>query len=214
MKFTSYVKGWRNERRWTPPPAGTIISFAASTVPNGWLACDGSSVATATYPTLFSVVGYTYGGSGASFTLPDLRDRVPIGAGTGTALTARSLGATGGAATVTLTSGESGLASHSHTVTETAHTHTISETAHSHGLAYSQSSGGQPYIFGGNVLRTGTAATYSTDSDSSGTVTSPSVGFSVNSATVGGSVSTTTATTATAHSNKQPTMTLTYLIKL
>lgn len=206
MKFVTYVKGWRNQRRWTPPPAGTIIGFAASAVPNGWLVCDGLSVTTAAYPTLFAVVGYSYGGSGASFTLPDLRNGIAIGAGTGAGLTARSLGATGGAATVTLTVGESGLASHSHAVTETAHTHTISETAHSHGLAYSQTTGGQPYIFGGVVIRTAGASTYLTGE--------PSVGFSVDSSTVGGSVSTTTATTATAHSNKQPTMTLTYLIKL
>lgn len=206
MRFTSYVKGWRNERRWTPPPAGTIVAFAASAVPNGWLSCDGSSVATATYPTLFAVIAYSYGGTGASFTLPDLRNRVPIGAGTGTGLTARSLGATGGAATVTLTAGESGVASHSHTVTETAHTHTISETSHAHLLAFSESSGGEPFIYGGNQLRTGNAVTYST-----GTA---DVGFSVGSSTVGGSVSTVAATTAAAHSNKQPTMTLTYLIKL
>lgn len=207
MRFTSYVKGWKNERRWTPPPAGTIISFAASSVPNGWLACDGSSVATAAYPTLFAVVGYSYGGSGASFTLPDLRNRIAIGAGTGAGLTARSLGAIGGAATVTLNSAESGLASHAHTVTETAHTHTISETSHAHLLSFSQSAGGVPFIFGANVLRYGsTVISYVTGTTD--------VGFSVNSSTVGGSVSTTAATTATGHSNKQPTMTLTYLIKL
>lgn len=206
MRFTSYVKGWRNERRWTPPPAGTVIAFAASAVPNGWLACDGSSVTTGAYPTLFSVVGYTYGGSGASFTLPDLCNRTPICAGTGTGLTARSLGATGGAAAVTLAAGESGLASHSHTVTETAHTHTISETSHAHLLAFSQGGGSDPYIFGPSTLRYGGASAYATGSTNAG--------FSVNNQTVGGSVSTTTATTAIAHSNKQPTMTLTYLIKL
>jgi len=206
VRFTSYVKGWRNERRWTPPPAGTIIAFAASAVPNGWLSCDGSSVTTASYPTLFAVIAYSYGGSGASFTLPDLRNRVPIGAGTGTGLTARSLAATGGAATVTLTAGESGLASHSHTVTETPHTHTISETAHSHTYSFSQSSGGEPFLYnGGAVIRSGSYTVGTGETNA---------GFTVNAATVGGSVSTVAATTAVAHSNKQPTMTLTYLIKL
>lgn len=214
MRFTTYIKGWRNEKRWTPPPPGTIISFAASTIPNGWLACDGSSVTAATYPALFAAIAYTYGGSGSSFTLPDLRNRTPIGAGTGTGLTARSLAATGGAATVTLTAGESGLASHAHTVTETAHTHTISETAHSHTMSYAQGSGSDPYILGSDLVRSG-SGTLATDLALDGTTQTPvNAGFTVNNATIGGSVSTTTATTATSHSNKQPTMTLSFLIKL
>lgn len=43
-----------------------------------WLLCDGTSVATATYPDLFAEIGYTFGGAGASFNLPDFRGRGPI----------------------------------------------------------------------------------------------------------------------------------------
>jgi len=39
-------------------------------LPDGWLSANGASLDTVTYSALFSVIGYTYGGSGSSFTLP------------------------------------------------------------------------------------------------------------------------------------------------
>lgn len=54
-------------------PTGTIIIWPTSSVPTGYLECDGSSLSTTTYADLFAVIGYEYGGSGASFSLPDLR---------------------------------------------------------------------------------------------------------------------------------------------
>ena len=70
----------------------------ATGAPNGWLICDGSAVSRTTYATLFAVIGTTYGtGDGSTtFNLPDLQGRVAIGAGSGTGLTSRTLGATGG----------------------------------------------------------------------------------------------------------------------
>lgn len=88
--------------------AGIISLFAGSTPPDGWLLCDGSSLATADYPDLFTAIGYTYGGSGSSFNLPDLRDRFPVGAGS-----SYSLGSTGGSSSVTLSTSE--IPSHHHT---------------------------------------------------------------------------------------------------
>lgn len=54
-------------------PAGTVIYFAAPTAPTGYLKADGTSLSTTAYADLFSVIGYTFGGSGGSFLLPDLR---------------------------------------------------------------------------------------------------------------------------------------------
>lgn len=54
-------------------PIGSSIIWHTSTVPTGFLECDGSAVAVATYAELFAIIGYTYGGSGATFNLPDLR---------------------------------------------------------------------------------------------------------------------------------------------
>jgi microcystin-dependent protein len=58
-------------------PPGTVIYMAAYAVPAGYLKANGASVAIATYPALFAVIGYTYNPAGPPlsgfFSLPDLR---------------------------------------------------------------------------------------------------------------------------------------------
>lgn len=101
-------------------PPGVIVFALGSDLGTGWLLCDGSQVSRTTYANLFAVIGTRYGaGDGSTtFTLPDLRGRSPIGAGTGSqggALTNRAID--------TKYVGEE-----SHTMTESelvAHTHTI-----------------------------------------------------------------------------------------
>lgn len=90
------------------PPVGSIIVYAGKTSPSGWLLCDGSSYSTSTYSSLYSIISYTYGGSGGSFTVPDLRSKFVRG----TANTATITGTTNGANTVTLST--TNLPSHSH----------------------------------------------------------------------------------------------------
>lgn len=51
---------------------GDIKLIAAATAPKGYLACNGASVSTTTYAALFAKIAYTYGGSGVSFTLPNI----------------------------------------------------------------------------------------------------------------------------------------------
>jgi len=63
----------------TYAPAGAVIAFAGSSTPTGWLLCAGQSLLTASYAALFGAIGYTYGGSGANFNLPDLRGRAVAG---------------------------------------------------------------------------------------------------------------------------------------
>ena len=53
--------------------AGVTVWFAADSPPPGYLECDGASLSTTTYAGLYAVIGYVFGGSGASFNLPDLR---------------------------------------------------------------------------------------------------------------------------------------------
>lgn len=68
-------------------PVGTILPFGAdsSKIPSGYLHCAGQSLSTTTYSDLFAIIGYSWGGSGSSFNLPDLRGRflrgVDYGAG-------------------------------------------------------------------------------------------------------------------------------------
>ena len=54
---------------------GTIIPFAAQTVPDGWLECDGSIISRIDFSDLFDVIGEVYGaGDGSTtFQIPDLR---------------------------------------------------------------------------------------------------------------------------------------------
>jgi len=54
-------------------PAGSIIYHAASSAPSGFIKANGASLSTSTYADLFAAIGYTYGGSGGSFNVPDLR---------------------------------------------------------------------------------------------------------------------------------------------
>jgi microcystin-dependent protein len=65
-------------------PTGGILPFAGAVATEGYLLCDGSSYDITKYADLYKVILFTYGGSVATFKVPDLRGRVPVGAGTGT----------------------------------------------------------------------------------------------------------------------------------
>lgn len=59
---------------------GMIFMWPTASVPDStFLPCEGGSYAVASYPDLFGVIGYTYGGSGANFNVPDYRGYVPRG---------------------------------------------------------------------------------------------------------------------------------------
>lgn len=98
-------------------PAGIIKMFGGTAVPSGYVLCNGASYLTATYPSLFAAIGYTWGGSGANFTVPNLVDRSPVGANN-----IFSVGQLSGATQVTLTAGM--LAAHSHSISDPQHSHT------------------------------------------------------------------------------------------
>lgn len=80
----------------------------------GWMKCDGRSLSRTTYASLFAVIGTAFGSvDGSSFNLPDCRGRVLGTIGQGSGLTNRTLGASVGAETHTLTTSE--IPSHTHT---------------------------------------------------------------------------------------------------
>jgi microcystin-dependent protein len=103
-------------------PIGIIMPFGGVAAPAGqWLKCDGSDKSTSTYRTLFDVLGYRYGGSGATFKVPNMNGRVPVGVDpTRTAFNAT--GKSGGAFAVPVTQ-------HSHTM---PHSHTVPVHTHEH----------------------------------------------------------------------------------
>ena len=106
-------------------PTATIVPWSSTSIPTGFLECNGAAVSRSTYSALFAIVGTTYGaGDGSStFLLPDIQDNVTLGK-SGT----KALASTGGANTVTGSGTISGtianatlstaqLASHSHSGT-------------------------------------------------------------------------------------------------
>ena len=64
---------------------GKIIGFAGSTIPEGYLICDGSAVSRTTYASLYSVIGDSFGdGDGeTTFNVPNLMDKVVVGVSSG-----------------------------------------------------------------------------------------------------------------------------------
>jgi microcystin-dependent protein len=104
-----------------------VTMMAGTTVPEGWLLCDGRIVSRTTYARLFAAIGTTYGaGNGSStFALPDMTGRAPVGLDT-SQTEFNAPGKTGGAKTHTLSVNE--MPSHTHT--QNAHTHT--QNPHTH----------------------------------------------------------------------------------
>ena len=119
-------------------PVGSMQAFAGSSAPTGWLLCNGTTASRTTYSNLYSVIGTTYGvGDGSTtFGLPDMRGRVPMGAGTGNQLNASGSGAiTGGTGMTARTAGAFGG--------EETHLLTVAEMpAHSHNTLNNISAGG------------------------------------------------------------------------
>ncbi len=58
-------------------PPGTVVAFAGSTVPVGWLLCDGRPVSRTTYAALFTAITVMHGGGDglSTFNLPDYQGR-------------------------------------------------------------------------------------------------------------------------------------------
>ena len=116
-------------------PSGVIWEYAGSAAPTGWLFCNGAAYSRTTYAALYAALGgasspWGQGDGSTTFNVPDKRGRVGIGAGQGTGLTNRVLGANGGEENHVLSVGE--LAAHNHTATQGTHSHTASDSGHNH----------------------------------------------------------------------------------
>jgi microcystin-dependent protein len=145
---------------------GEIKMWGTASAPSGYLLCDGSSVSTTTYAALFAVIGYTFGGSGASFTLPDYRGRMPIGVSGSYALAS-----TGGSATTTLI-----------TANLPSHTHSITDPGHSHGVLTYQ--GGAPDNWISGSFSNSPVNTYSTNSATTGITATNATGSGTAATTI------------------------------
>lgn len=198
-------------------PTGSIVAFSGLYIPRGWIACDGSACNATGNPqleNLWNVIGTTYGGSSKEeFNLPDLRSRIPVGVKattTGSGLDG-PVGTYTGSPTVTLTSAQSGLAVHSHTVNDPGHTHTVTASGtHSHSHKTRTLDAGDK--FGG----TATGSSYGTSSTNDVSTTSEILGgVTLNSTTISGlTVSNASSDALLGHENMMPFVVMTYIIKL
>ncbi|HEX4007812.1 MAG TPA: tail fiber protein [Acidobacteriaceae bacterium] len=122
------------------PFLGEIRVFGFNFAPVGWALCNGEVLPISQNTALFSLLGTYYGGDGrTTFALPNLQGRFPINQGTGIGLSSRSIGETGGSATVALTVSE--LPVHTHLVNCVSKAGNVSSPA---GAAFAETPGGKP----------------------------------------------------------------------
>lgn len=158
-------------------PTGCILMWSGSTttVPTGYALCDGGTYAKSD-------------GSG-NVTVPNLRDRFIVGAGSSYAVNATG-GATSNTPTITVTNEAVALTTnqlpahtHNNTLNDSGHTHTATQAAHSHSYTNSGNSA-SGYFPGGNI----SAANFSDTTGSAQpaiTVNSATTGITITNASVG-----------------------------
>lgn len=215
-------------------PVGGIIEWPGASVPNSnWVIANGQALSRAAYASLFTVCGTTFGaGDGATtFNVPNYTSRVPAGSG-GT----YARGATGGAATVSLSAGE--LPGHTHSFSgslsgssiselstnSASHSHTYSDTTsddgtHQHGVG-NQSTRSDIAGAGGNTAATTssgqlTGAAGGHHHTFSGASSSDAHSHTISGGSVSGTVSGTSGSTGagTAHENMPPFLATLFIIR-
>ena len=96
------------------PYIGQISMTGFSFAPYGWAFCNGQLISISSNPTLYNLIGTTYGGDGVNtFALPNLQCRLPVHQGTGQGLSTYVIGQLAGVENVTLLTGQ--LPNHIHT---------------------------------------------------------------------------------------------------
>lgn len=101
------------------PMIGVIFPFVTTDPPLGSLECNGATYNRVDYPTLYAQLDAVFIVDADTFIVPDLRGRTVIGAGTGSGLSPRAVGAIGGEETHQIIISE--MPSHSHT--DVGHSH-------------------------------------------------------------------------------------------
>src|SRR6266536_4528152 len=195
-------------------PLGVALPYFGGAAPSSAFAFPfGQAISRTTYANLFVLFATTYGaGDGATtFNIPDLRgyllggrddmggvaaSRITV---SGSGISGATLGAAGGAETVTLATGQ--MPAHNHTLNDAGHDHAVVDPAHSHGY-------NSPLIAGVLSVTGGGATTMGGVAQTGGTTT----GISINPNTTGISINNTGG--GGAHQNMPPTRICNFIMRI
>lgn len=98
----------------TEPYIGTVCVFAFDWCPRGYVPVDGRSLSIRENTALFGLIGFSYGGDGTQYQIPDLRGRFAIGTGAGPNLNPIAITQKVGQALQMLTAAQTPLPAHTH----------------------------------------------------------------------------------------------------
>jgi microcystin-dependent protein len=215
----------------TAIPSGTVMPFAGSSAPSGWVLSYGQELSSTTYAKLYAVLGATYctadhggGCTGGFFRVPDLRGRVLAGKDNmgGTAASRITVGSTIDGTVLGKAGGAQAQASNvavsaQPTFTVNAHTHNASSMC-----AGVKGISGTNFVFGeaaNNCNGESWTANNLVSAGVAGASSSWTSGITVVGITTSASVNTTSRTadvslTNNSVNNLQPVNIINYIIKL
>ena len=118
-------------------PLGAMMMYPLAVAPNvKWSLCEGQNLSTTLYADLFSIIGYNFGGSGASFRLPDMRSKFFAGYNAVGSAEYQVIGQGAGSDSVSLVNSE--IPKHQHVISNGTDGSSISNPGdHSHRGGYS-----------------------------------------------------------------------------
>ena len=192
---------------------GTILPWSNSTLPSGYLNCDGTAVSRTTYSALFAIIGTDYGsGNGSStFNLPDLQDKVPVGVSG-----SKAVASTGGAATVTPTGSITiNALTPAGTISGSTGNHTLTSAqlpSHGHTQDHGRATGGFDFANTGYFIQNGQYY-LSSDADTGSVGSGSAHSHSLSASFSGSSVTPTGTTSINAVSTLQPYVAIKFMIK-
>ena len=171
----------------TNTPTGMISIHSASVAPTGWLLCDGTSYSTTTYANLFSTIGYTFGGSGASFSVPNLKGKVVVGIDAAQT-EFNTLGETGGSMTHQHAASNSGNSTPTTSGASDGNTTGASSSANSGGASTGNTTSGHTFNAGNDATTSNNSANHThgfdapsaSDTSNGPSATTPNLITSVN----------------------------------
>jgi microcystin-dependent protein len=205
-------------------PLGAGVPYFGTSAPNSKFAFpSGQAISRSTYAALFALIGTAYGsGDGSTtFNLPGVGGRLLAcrenmnGAGAegrittaGSGIDGATLGAAGGAQSVTLDTTMIPSHSHANSLSDPTHAHGVSDPTHAH----APGGGGTNFVIvggGGLQIPSGIGPHGAAASDAAA-----GTGISINSASTGISITNAAAGGGAAHNNMPPIMMVNFIMRV